>query len=104
MRKCDANSESKSACSASCMFQPFEEELQSLQELILPHTSEPPLLTVMDEFELSESPSLGPMRDAVDFCRPLAATSKVKLNMDLRGAENTIVKANSLRLQQVRVK
>ena len=58
---------------------------------------------VMDEFQLTPSPSAQPMKDSSDFCRPLAAISQVDLVLDLGDTEHAIVQSDSLRMQQVRL-
>lgn len=55
----------------------------------------------MDEFVLEPIPSASPIRDAADFCRPLAAISNVQINVEYGDAEHAMVMAESLRLQQV---
>uniref|UniRef100_A0A7S3LB42 histidine kinase n=2 Tax=Amphora coffeiformis TaxID=265554 RepID=A0A7S3LB42_9STRA len=56
---------------------------------------------MMDEFQLTPSPSAQPMKDACDFCRPLAAISQVDLVLDLGDTEHAIVQSDSLRMQQI---
>ena len=60
----------------------------------------------MNEFPLSSIIASNSIRDAVDFCRPLASISNVTLEIDY-GDQNderqatAIVKSNALRLQQI---
>lgn len=57
---------------------------------------------MMDEFLLTPLLASDPIRDAIDFCNPLASISKVNIVMDCFGGESeTFVNANALRLQQV---
>ena len=55
---------------------------------------------VMDEFLLAPLLASDPIRDAIDFCNPLAFISDVTISMDCCG-DQAFVKANALRLQQV---
>lgn len=52
----------------------------------------------MENFELHSVPAVAPIRDAADFCRPLAKISGVTLDLQLM---DCAVQANALRLQQV---
>lgn len=60
---------------------------------------------MMDEFELTPTRSIDPIRDSVVFCRPLAKISGVSMAIDCDNddgrVESSIVLANELRLQQV---
>mmetsp|Transcript_9035 Transcript_9035/g.22397 ORF Transcript_9035/g.22397 Transcript_9035/m.22397 type:complete len:452 (+) Transcript_9035:1779-3134(+) len=55
---------------------------------------------MMDEFLLAPLLASDPIRDAIDFCNPLASISNVTISMDCCG-DQVFVKANALRLQQV---
>ena len=57
----------------------------------------------MDEFLLAPILASDPIRDAIDFCNPLASISNVNIAMDccLNGTDKAFVNANALRLQQV---
>ena len=56
----------------------------------------------MDEFLLAPMLASKPIRDAVDFCNPLASISNVKITMGSCGdTAEAFVNANPLRLQQV---
>ncbi len=55
---------------------------------------------VMDEFLLAPLLATNPIRDAIDFCNPLASISNVNITMDCSSGD-TFVNANALRLQQV---
>jgi PAS domain S-box-containing protein len=57
---------------------------------------------MMNDFQLSAVPAAPPLTDAVDFCRPLAAVSSIKLDLVFDGtSETAIVMSDSLRIQQV---
>lgn len=58
----------------------------------------------MEEFPLVEISPAGPIKDAADFCRPLAAISGVNIAVLPGDADTTTVLSNDLRLQQVRMK
>ena len=55
----------------------------------------------MDEFPLSPIPLATSVKDAADFCRPLAVISNVDMTLDFGKTENAVILANGLRLQQV---
>lgn len=55
----------------------------------------------MDEFQLAPISSAGPVKDAADFCRPLATISKVGIELDFENARHAVVMSDCLRLQQV---
>ena len=57
---------------------------------------------MMDEFLLAPLLASEPIRDAIDFCNPLASISNVNIEMDCCGkTAEVFVNANALRLQQV---
>jgi len=57
---------------------------------------------VMDEFLLAPLLASEPIRDAIDFCNPLASISNVNIVMNCCGnTAEAFVNANALRLQQV---
>lgn len=57
---------------------------------------------MMNEFLLEPLLASDPIRDAIDFCNPLASISNVNISMDCCGdAAQIFVSANGLRLQQV---
>jgi len=57
---------------------------------------------MMDEFLLAPLLASDPIRDAIDFCNPLASISGVNIVRNCNGdTANAFVNANALRLQQV---
>lgn len=54
----------------------------------------------MDKFQLSPTPAAQTIKDAVDFCRPLAAVSKVDITINMSNTEHAIIMSDTLRLQQ----
>ena len=54
---------------------------------------------MMTEFKLKSIDSAPPIKDAVDFCRPLARSSSVELSVDL--ARDAVVRSDPLRQQQI---
>ena len=57
----------------------------------------------MEDSPVESIPLRGPVVDAADFCRPLAAVSDVALEIDFDPeAQMALVTSNTLRMQQVR--
>jgi len=56
---------------------------------------------MMDEFHLSSIAAVRAIKDAIDFCRPMASISSVSIAVDYEDSKHAIVKSNALRLQQV---
>eukprot|EP00531_Pseudo-nitzschia_arenysensis_P000763 CAMPEP_0116129738 /NCGR_PEP_ID=MMETSP0329-20121206/8077_1 /TAXON_ID=697910 /ORGANISM="Pseudo-nitzschia arenysensis, Strain B593" /LENGTH=952 /DNA_ID=CAMNT_0003624011 /DNA_START=74 /DNA_END=2932 /DNA_ORIENTATION=- len=57
---------------------------------------------MMDEFLLAPLLATDPIRDAIDFCNPLASISNVNISIECcDGTQQAFVNANALRLQQV---
>ena len=57
---------------------------------------------MMNDFELSAVSAVPPLTDAVEFCRPLAAVSSIKLKLQFEdSSESAVVVSDTLRIQQL---